>query len=115
MQPTIYNIKYYSGDEFTMTIFPKNSSGEFIPVGSADSVYFRLASARGTNPSWATNGEAVTTQLINGGPYCIKVTMTSAVGQQIRNGYVYDIGYYMSGKRTTVLTGSFQIMDEVNP
>lgn len=113
MQPTTYNIRYYSGDDFTISVFPKDSTGAAIDVGSADSVYFRLADKRGDNPTWSTSANAVASQLVAGGPYCIKCDMPSTTGSLVKQGYVYDIGYVMGGKRVTVLTGNFQVMERV--
>jgi hypothetical protein len=114
MQPTTYNIRYYSGDDFTISVFPKDSTGAPINVGTAYSVYFRVADKRGDNPTWSATGNAVAAQLVPGGPYCIKCDMTSALGELIRHGYVYDIGYVSQElKRVTVLTGNFQVMERV--
>lgn len=113
MQPTSYNIRYYNGDDFTISVFPKDSTGASISVGSADSVYFRIADVRGDSPNWSVNGTSTAEQLVAGGPYCIKCNMDSAIGLLVKNGYVYDIGYVMNGKRVTVLTGNFQVMERV--
>jgi hypothetical protein len=114
MQPTTYNIRYYSGDDFTLSVFPKDSTGAAIDIGSAHSVYFRMADRRGDNPTWSVNGTASAQQLVAGGPYCIKCNMDSAIGVLVKNGYVYDIGYITAElKRVTVLTGNFQVMDRV--
>lgn len=114
MQPLVYNIRYYQGDSFTISVFPKDSTGAAIDLSGGDvNPYFRLAQYRDNITGWNANGNAEITNLSYGAPLCIKCDMTSTMGQNIKNGYVYDIGYVAGGKRVTVLTGSFQLMSEV--
>lgn len=112
MQPMTYNIKYYAGDSFTISVFPKDSTGAPIDLTSATS-YFRVAQNRDDVASWNADAAAEITNLTPGAPLCIKCDMSTEIGQNIKNGYVYDIGYVAGGKRVTVLTGSFQVMSEV--
>jgi len=113
MQPEIYNITYYSGDTFTITIYPKDSTGESIDLSGVDKTYFRLADKRDDLTGWNVEGFSEITSLTYGGPACIKCDLSSENGRNIKNGYVYDIGYWIDNKRVTVLTGSFQVMSEV--
>ena len=113
MQPTVHNISYYRGDDFTIYIFPKDSTGAAIPLTTA-TPYFRVASARGDNPTWAATGAASIERIVTNGPQGIFCQMSGTVGDNIKNGYVYDIGYVIGTKRTTVLTGSFTVLDKVS-
>jgi hypothetical protein len=113
MQPTVYNITYYRGDDFTLYIFPKDSTGVAIPLDTAQP-YFRVASGRGDTPTWSANAAASIQRLVTNGPQAIFCQMSGTVGSNIRNGYVYDIGYVLNNKRTTVITGNFQVMDKVS-
>jgi hypothetical protein len=112
MQPMIYNIRYYEGDSFTISVFPKDSTGAAIDLTSATS-YFRVAQNRDDIIGWNTDAPSEITNLTPGSPLCIKCDMSTEIGRNIKNGYVYDIGYVAGGKRVTVLTGSFQVMSEV--
>ena len=112
MQPVNEVISYYQGDDFTITIYPKDSTGAAIPILPTDTAFFHVADSRGPNSTTRLN---VTCQITNpsGGPYAIVGTVTSAVGNNIKNGYVYDIGYVKASKRITVLTGSFSVVEKV--
>lgn len=114
MQPTNYNISYYRGDTFTISVFPKDSSGNPIPIGDKQAK-FRLASQRGDNPQWSSNGAADIQEATPGGDLGIFCTMSSTIGNSVRQGYVYDIGYQDQDgtNRVTVLTGTFIVVDKV--
>jgi hypothetical protein len=117
MQPTNFTISYYEGDDFTLTIYPKDSTGAAIPlVPGTDTVFFKIANERGPSPANPVTG--TTCQIVdpNGGTnYAIVASVSSAIGVYIENGYVYDIGYVKDGKRVTVLTGNFSVVDRVYP
>lgn len=113
MKPTTYDITYYRGDDFSVYIFPKDSTGANLPM-SGTTPYFRLASSRGDNPTWKSSGTATIDRSVSGGPLGIFCTLSNTIGRNVRNGYVYDIGYVSaSGKRTTVLTGRMIVVDWV--
>jgi hypothetical protein len=113
VQPTNEVISYYQGDDFTITIYPKDSTGAAIPILPTDTAFFNIADQRG---SASTTRFAGTCSIASptGGPYAIVGVVSSAVGVNIKNGYVYDIGYVKSGKRVTVLTGTFSVVDKVH-
>lgn len=115
MQPTNFTISYYEGDDFTLTIYPKDSTGAAIPILPTDTAFFKIADARGPNPANPVVGTTCQIASINGGPNAIVASVSSAVGIYIENGYVYDIGYIKDGKRVTVLTGNFSVVDRVYP
>lgn len=113
MQPTVRNITYYRGDDFTLYVFPKDSSGSAIPLDNA-TPYFRVASARGDAPSWSALASSAIERRVTNGPQGIFCQMSGTVGDNIKNNYVYDIGYVLNGKRVTVLTGNFLVLDKVS-
>ena len=113
MQPMKYDITYYAGDSFTLSVFPKDSTGAPIDLTGATS-YFRVAQSRGDATSWSTDAQSEITNLSPNAPLCIKCDMSTEIGYNIKNGYVYDIGYAIGTQRVTVLTGSFQVMDQVD-
>ena len=112
MKPKTYDINYYRGDDFTIMVFPKDSTGANIPIGTAIG-FFNVASGRGDNPDWKGKGVAAIQPAYANGPDGVYCTLSSSVGQNISNGYVYDIGYTLGGKRTTLLTGRFVVIDWV--
>jgi len=114
MQPLVNDIRYYEGDSFTLIVFPKDSTGAAIDLTTSEA-YFRLAQYRDDPTNWNADGDAAITSLVPYGPLCIKCDMTTEIGQEIKNGYVYDVGYWDAThtKRVTVLTGSFLVMSEV--
>jgi hypothetical protein len=111
VQPTNYNISYYQGDDFTMTIYPKNSSGEPIGLTGTDVPFFRIADKRGPGRTSSYNGGVQIQQV--SGEYAIVASVNSTIGNNISNGFVYDIGYVSSGRTVTVLTGSFSVVQRV--
>lgn len=115
MQPLNYPISYYEGDDFTLIINPKNSAGEPIDLTGADP-YFRIAHIRGDNsdPAKRINGDAIV-DTINGGPASIVAHLPGALGDQMQNGWVYDVGYVKDGKTVTVVTGTFNVVYKVMP
>jgi hypothetical protein len=114
MQPTNQTIRCYSGDDFELTVYPKDSTGQPIPILPSDTAYFRIADRRGSTSTVRIPGDA-TIESISGGPYAIIARIDSVRSSQIANGYVYDIGYVKSGKTVTVLTGSFNVVERVSP
>lgn len=112
MQPTNEVISYYQGDDFTITIYPKDSTGAAIPIVPADTAFFNIADKRGPE-SIVRIAVPCTINNPTGGPYAIVGTLTGASGNNVKNGYVYDIGYVKSGKRVTVLTGTFSVVEKV--
>lgn len=113
MQPTIRDITYYRGDDFTLYVFPKDSNGGAIPLDNAVA-YFRVADMRGDTPGWSTQASASIERRVTNGPQAIFCQMSGTVGNNIKNNYVYDIGYVLNNKRVTVLTGKFSVLDKVS-
>lgn len=112
MQPTNEVLRYYQGDDFTLTIYPKDSTGVAIPIVPADTAFFQIADKRGnTSIIRITGGASIAS--VNGGPNAVIVTVSNVVGANIKNGYVYDIGYIKDGKRVTILTGTFAVVEKV--
>jgi hypothetical protein len=112
MQPTNYVIRYYQGDAFTLTLYPKDSVGGDIPILPTDTSFFRIANKRGTTSTIRISGTTVIAP-VNGGPNAIVATLSSETGASVANGYVYDIGYIKDGKKVTVLTGTFSVIERV--
>jgi acid stress-induced BolA-like protein IbaG/YrbA len=122
MQPALYDITYYEGDSLTITIIPRDSKQNILPLTDVanDDTYFRLASSRGDNPTWQARG--LSTLLHNMGPLqrdtYIQCDLTPQLGEMLNNGYVYDIGYWQGTNnqyRVTLVTGAFKLMAEVKP
>jgi hypothetical protein len=120
MQPKIYDITYYEGDSFTLKVYPKDSNQQRLPLTNVESedTYFRLAAKRDNLQEWNEWGTS-TIQVDAGGKY-IQCDLFSVQGEQLKDGYVYDIGYFDDffdnddrNKRITVLTGTFRVMSEV--
>lgn len=113
MQPTVKNLSYYEADTFSLILYPKDSTGEPIPLATA-TAYFRIADKRGDNPLVSLRGVATIQRSYEpDGPHCIIAQMSSEVGAQIETNYVYDIGFTIDTTRTTVLTGKFEVLGEV--
>jgi hypothetical protein len=112
MQPTNYVIRYYQGDDFTLTLYPKDSVGGDIPIVPADTSFFHIADKRGTTSTVRISGTTVI-EPVNGGPNAIVASLSGVVGANVKNGYVYDIGYIKNSKRVTVLTGTFSVVERV--
>lgn len=114
MRPQNYDINYYNGDDFTIMVFPKDSTGAAIDIGNATG-FFHVGSSRGNSPDWKGVGTVSIDRAYNNGPYGLLCTLDNAVGVNIRNGYVYDIGYILKGRRITLLTGRFIVTERVEP
>jgi hypothetical protein len=114
VQPTNFTISYYEGDDFTLTIYPKDSTGAAIPIVPTDTAFFKIADRRGAS-STPVIGTSASIASINGGPNAIVVSVTSAIGLNVKNGYVYDVGYVKAGRRVTVLTGNFSVVERIHP
>lgn len=112
MQPTNYTISYYQGDDFSLIIYPKDSAGQPIPFNTGDTAFFNVANIRGDLSTIRIQGVA-TIASPSGGIPAVIATMTGAQGANIDSGFVYDIGYVKSGKKTTVLTGTFSVVEDV--
>lgn len=113
MQPYVYNIPYYQGDDFSIVVTPKDSSNNPISLSNTDIGFFNVADKRGDSPSVYFSGQATIDQISGDGVYSIVCTMPGAAGSNIKNGYVYDVGFKQNGKRITVVTGQFQVTDKV--
>ena len=112
MQPVNYTLSYYQGDDFTLTIYPKDSTGQPIPILPTDSPYFRIADKRGTTSTTRIAGTANIAS-VNGGPNAIIASLSGVAGTGVKNGFVYDIGYVKDSKRVTVLTGTISVVERV--
>jgi hypothetical protein len=111
MQPVNYTIQYYQGDNFTLIIYPKDSTGQSLDLTGAVP-QFRIANIRGEDATDKFLGDSVV-DTINGGPLAIIASVNGTVGDGIGNGYVYDIGYTKDGSKVTILTGSFSVIKRV--
>lgn len=114
MQPTVQDIRYYQGDSFTLYVYPKDATGAYIPlVQDVDVPFFNVADKRGLNPTVRLSTTAELVDLHDDGINCIAATMDSAVGENIKNGYVYDLGWIKGGYKTTAITGKMIVMEDV--
>jgi hypothetical protein len=115
MLPQTYTIRYYQGDDFNLLIYPKDGDGEPIGLSSADDeAYFRIADKRGDDATAILTGTASIIDATNGIPPAINATFNGiAVGGSVKNGYVYDIGYRKDNLTTTILTGTFSVIEKV--
>lgn len=108
--PGTYNFSYYKGDTFEFVIRPKNPNGANFDLAGYTADFF-IASARGDNPSFRVEAQAV----VNSTSDIVTCTILPGVGNTLNAGtYVYDIEI-TSGPTTiyTLLTGNITVTEQV--
>lgn len=109
--PGTYNFKYYRGDTFIFTIFPKtaNTGQAFDLTGYTAT--FKIANKRGTGATQYTGTATVDTVADT-----VTCTISPTVGRNLAQGtYVYDVQIENSGSTViyTLLTGSITSTDDI--
>lgn len=108
--PGTYNFSYYKGDTNEFVIRPKNSSGSAFDLTGYSAEFF-IASARGDNPSFSVEAQAVVSAVND----TITCTILPGVGTTLDAGsYVYDV-QISSGAALifTVITGTITVTEQV--
>ena len=108
--PGTYNFSYYKGDTNEFVIRPKNSSGSAFDLTGYSAEFF-IASARGDNPSFSVEAQAVVSAVND----TITCTILPGVGTTLDAGsYVYDV-QISSGAALifTVITGTISVTEQV--
>jgi hypothetical protein len=108
--PGTYNFSYYKGDTFEFVIRPKNSNGSNFDLAGYTAAFF-IASARGDNPSFSLEANAV----VNSVDDIVTCTILPSAGNSLDAGtYVYDVEI-TSGPSVvyTLLTGNISVTEQV--
>ena len=108
--PGTYNFSYYKGDTNEFVIRPKNSSGSAFDLTGYSADFF-IASARGDNPTFSVEAQAVVSAVND----TITCTILPGVGNTLDAGsYVYDV-QISSGAALifTVITGTITVTEQV--
>jgi hypothetical protein len=108
--PGTYNFSYYKGDTSEFVIRPKNSDGSSFNLNGYTAEFF-IASARGNNPSFSVEGQAVVSEVNN----TVTCTILPGVGGTLNAGtYFYDV-QITSGPSTifTLVTGNITVTEQV--
>jgi hypothetical protein len=108
--PGTYNFSYYKGDTNEFVIRPKNSSGAAFDLTGYTAEFF-IASARGDNPAFSVEAQAVVSAVND----TVTCTILPGVGGTLDAGsYVYDV-QITSGPSTiyTIVTGTISVTEQV--
>jgi hypothetical protein len=108
--PGTYNFSYYKGDTSQFVIRPKNSDGSSFDLTGYTADFF-IASARGDNPSFSVEAQAVVSAVND----TVTCTILPGVGGTLDAGsYVYDV-QITSGPSTiyTIVTGTISVTEQV--
>ena len=108
--PGTYNFSYYKGDTNEFVIRPKNSSGSSFDLTGYTAEFF-IASARGDNPAFSVEANAV----VNATTDIITCTILPEVGTTLDAGsYVYDVQITNGVSLIyTVITGTIAVTEQV--
>jgi len=108
--PGTYNFSYYKGDTNEFVIRPKNSSGSAFDLTGYSAEFF-IASARGDNPSFSVEAQAVVSAVND----TITCTILPGVGNTLDAGsYVYDVQITSGASLVfTVVTGTITVTEQV--
>lgn len=108
--PGTYNFSYYKGDTNEFVIRPKNSSGSAFDLTGYSAEFF-IASARGDNPTFSVEAQAVVSAVND----TITCTILPGVGNTLDAGsYVYDVQITSGAALVfTVVTGTITVTEQV--
>lgn len=108
--PGLYSFSYYKADTSQFVIRPKNSDGSSFDLTGYTANFF-IASARGNNPSFRVEAQAVVNAVNN----TVTCTILPGVGGTLNAGvFVYDV-QITSGPSTvfTLVTGNITVTEQV--
>lgn len=109
--PATYNISLYSGDTYEFVVVPKNSDGSQFSL-SGYTAAARIASSRGTNPSYSVAVQTTLNTSLNTVTCTILPNISSAL--EAGQNYVYDLEITNgSTKVYTLLTGNITVTEDV--
>lgn len=109
--PATYNLSLYSGDTYEFVVVPKNSDGSEFSL-SGYTAAMRIASSRGSGPSFSVSVQTVVNTTLN----TITCTVLPGVSGSLNAGqtYVYDVEVTNgSTKVYTLLTGNVTVTEDV--
>lgn len=113
MHPVNYTLPYYQGNDLSMIIYPKDSTGGPIDIVPTDTAFFKIADKRGNTSTVRIVGTGTIADVNDSGVYAIVATLDGTSGLNVKNGYVYDVGYVKDAKTVTVLTGTMSVIERV--
>lgn len=118
MHPVNYTLPYYQGDDLSIIIYPKNSEGYPIDIVPTDTAFFKIADKRGNTSTVRVVGTGTIQDAGNRDDndnvvYAIVATLDGTSGLNVKNGYVYDVGYVKDTTTVTVLTGTMSVVERV--
>lgn len=113
MVPASYNITYYRGDTFTLTVKVLDANGQNLNVQRFDSVTFGLNRDRGVYSNPITMSAA-----LDKNNSTVTCTIGPTVGATLSGSYQYDIVLYklnggLVSEEYTVMTGTVTVQDDV--
>ena len=108
--PGTYNFSYYKGDTSEFVVRPKNSSGSAFDLTGYSADFF-IASARGDNPSFSVEAQAVISAVND----TVTCTILPGVGGTLDAGsYVYDVQISNGAALIfTIVTGTISVTEQV--
>jgi hypothetical protein len=108
--PGTYNFSYYKGDTNEFVIRPKNSSGSAFDLTGYSALFF-IASARGDDPAFSVEAQAVVSAVND----TVTCTILPGVGNTLDAGsYVYDVQIANGASLIfTIITGTISVTEQV--
>jgi hypothetical protein len=108
--PGTYNFSYYKGDTNQFVIRPKNSSGSAFDRTGYSAAFF-IASARGDDPAFSVEAQAVVSAVND----TVTCTILPGVGTTLDAGsYVYDVQIANGASLIfTIITGTISVTEQV--
>jgi hypothetical protein len=108
--PGTYNFSYYKGDTNEFVIRPKNSSGSAFDLTGYSALFF-IASARGDDPAFSVEAQAVVSAVND----TVTCTILPGVGTTLDAGsYVYDVQIANGASLIfTIITGTISVTEQV--
>lgn len=110
--PATYNLSLYSGDTYEFVVVPKNSDGSGFAL-TGYTAAMKIASSRGTNPSFAVSVQTTVNTTLN----TVTCTILPGVSATLAAGttYVYDVEITNGSNRVyTLLTGNVTVTEDVS-
>ena len=105
MVPASYNITYYRGDTFTLTVTVYDANGQELDMSQWTGVTFGLNKNRGAY----TNTVALSASL-NKSASQITCSISSSTGAGLSGSYFYDVTLYRKDTVNNVVTSEYTVM-----
>lgn len=113
MQPATYNITYYRGDSFSLTIKVYDANGQPLDMNAWTGVTFGLNKERGSYTNTIGLGA-----VLNKSQSLITCSISTGTGDTLSGSYFYDVTLYKLSANVvtseyTVMTGSLTVVNDV--